>query len=268
MPPPAPRRCTFKQPNNDKYQCQKAGDKYQPEMNRWYCRFHDRHAKDRCQVLVEWAGKGAQCENMGRLRNGGKRLCEGHARETTTVDEMTDKHLPPTPESSMSENSSIVLTHPTAPLRNIEHDSLSSHLLKRRSHSPPSSSPEKPHTEPRTPRPRIDSLFTPPISSYTSPPPSPAPRSTPLHNPTSTTTSSTPDIHANVHPSKIAAVYTQCCIFLDSHGNYNMHSVPGCGHRYRELCLRKMRKLGCVRRWNCGGCWGELGAGSIQGLEK
>jgi hypothetical protein len=78
------RRCGFELPKNDRYQCQRAGDKFQPILNLWYCRNHDRHAQDRCQVLVEWAGKGAQCEQLGVLdENSRKKLCEWHLRQAT-----------------------------------------------------------------------------------------------------------------------------------------------------------------------------------------
>ena len=74
------RRCAFKLPKNDRYQCQKAGDKYQLNIHRWYCRFHDRFAKDRCQTLIERAGKGAQCDQLGTLdEQTGQRLCKWHS---------------------------------------------------------------------------------------------------------------------------------------------------------------------------------------------
>lgn len=86
------RRCGFKLPNNDKYQCQKAGDKFQPVVDLWYCRLHDRHTQDRCQVLVRWAGKGAQCEQLGVLdKTSGRKLCDWHLsqanRDTWLEDE-------------------------------------------------------------------------------------------------------------------------------------------------------------------------------------
>ncbi|KAF2624377.1 hypothetical protein BU25DRAFT_424157 [Macroventuria anomochaeta] len=77
------RRCAFKLPKNNKYQCQKAGDKYQPKIKLWYCRFHDRHAQDRCPVPVTWAGRGAQCGQLGHLdEESGKKLCERHAMKS------------------------------------------------------------------------------------------------------------------------------------------------------------------------------------------
>ncbi|KZM21605.1 hypothetical protein ST47_g7232 [Ascochyta rabiei] len=80
------RRCAFKAPQNDKYQCQKAGDKYQLHVDRWYCKFHDRHVQDRCQVLIEWAGKGAQCEQLGVWNEEqGKKLCDWHGAQSRKV---------------------------------------------------------------------------------------------------------------------------------------------------------------------------------------
>lgn len=75
------RRCAFKLPKNDKYQCPKPGDKLQPHLALCYCRFHDRHAQDRCQVLIEWAGKGAQCDQLAVKREGARRVCGAHRDE-------------------------------------------------------------------------------------------------------------------------------------------------------------------------------------------
>lgn len=93
--PPAISRCGFKLPKNDKYQCQKAGDKYQPLVQRWYCKLHDLHAQSRCQVLVKWAGKGGQCEHLGTLnQSSGKVLCEWHMmqyeRDAPDVEQRSD----------------------------------------------------------------------------------------------------------------------------------------------------------------------------------
>ena len=81
------RRCGFKLPRNEKYQCQKAGDKFHPIVKLWYCTRHDSHAQDRCQVLLKWAGKGAQCEQLGVLdKKGGKKLCKRHLSQATGND--------------------------------------------------------------------------------------------------------------------------------------------------------------------------------------
>ena len=100
MPPPSRhiRRCAFKLLKNNKYQCQKPGDNYQLALRLWYCRHHDRHAQDRCQVLVEWAGKGVQCEKLGHLDgNAGKRLCELH-KTKEEGDELEDAGKDEAPE--------------------------------------------------------------------------------------------------------------------------------------------------------------------------
>lgn len=81
------RRCSFKLPKNDKYLCQKAGNKFQPIVELWYCTRHDSHAQDRCQILVEWAGKGAQCEQLGVFdKRSLKKLCERHLSQATGHD--------------------------------------------------------------------------------------------------------------------------------------------------------------------------------------
>jgi hypothetical protein len=83
----ATRRCGFKLPKNDKYQCQKAGDKFQSIVKLWYCTRHDSHAQYRCQFLVEWAGKGAQCEQLGVFhKRSGKKLCERHLSQAAGED--------------------------------------------------------------------------------------------------------------------------------------------------------------------------------------
>lgn len=81
------RRCSFKLPKNDKYLCQKAGNKFQPIVELWYCTRHDSHAQDRCKILVEWAGKGAQCEQLGVFdKRSLKKLCERHLSQATGHD--------------------------------------------------------------------------------------------------------------------------------------------------------------------------------------
>ncbi|KAF2133934.1 hypothetical protein P153DRAFT_381106 [Dothidotthia symphoricarpi CBS 119687] len=76
------RRCAFKVPSNAKYQCQKPGELMQLHLNIWYCRFHDRHAKDRCQAFAEWEGSGAyaQCTGLAKFvdHKTKKKVCGQH----------------------------------------------------------------------------------------------------------------------------------------------------------------------------------------------
>ena len=54
--------------------------------------------------------------------------------------------------------------------------------------------------------------------------------------------------------SRIAAIYVQCCVCLEKHGEYDMRQVESCKHRYRDLCLRKATKTEGLRRFNCSSC--------------
>lgn len=139
----------------------------------------------------------------------------------------------------------------------------------------------RPHTPPPNHTPN-DSASTPstPLSSTT---PSTPPPHTPSTPPTSPLThlarptnppyssSSSPCPPSSSRTTTAAAPYSRCCICLELHAavEENLRAVPGCGHVYRVFCLRKMRKMGeggvvVVRRWNCGGCAGELG-GWVEG---
>lgn len=67
---------------------------------------------------------------------------------------------------------------------------------------------------------------------------------------------------------RIAAMYMQCNICLEEHEATVMNSVPGCGHKYRGLCLSAALSRSDTRRYNCSGCrrWiaeaiGESGPG-------
>lgn len=67
---------------------------------------------------------------------------------------------------------------------------------------------------------------------------------------------------------RIAAMYVQCNICLEEHEAIVMNSVPGCGHKYRGLCLIAALSRSDTRRYNCSGCrkWiAEAMAGSVPG---
>ena len=80
--PPRPntlRRCAFKLPQNNKYQCQKALDKHHTTVTLWYCKFHASYANDRCQVLIERTRKGSQHEQLGVFgEKAGEVSCDLH----------------------------------------------------------------------------------------------------------------------------------------------------------------------------------------------
>lgn len=322
------RRCAFKLLRNDKYQCQKTGDKYQPHIELYYCRFHDRYEHDRCQVLVTWAGKGARCEQLGVFDEESKmRLCEWHATKSKEEDwpEMQDapsvmqdvpsvtkedgweetaaaegadekstrinevspeltslakamtiedqmdlltraatkpRHplntdnlfLATTPQDQIlpteADDNTVTATTPTTSAHTGVGNTTSilplppSTLISPTLHQPPAT----PCNLARTPHKRTDSLNpSPSTPNTTRTPPTPSP-STPLQAHIAFLNQET------TNPSRIAAMYAQCCVCLEKHGEGHMERVEECGHWYRELCARKAVKVG-GRRWNCGGCW-------------
>lgn len=386
MPSPSRpvRRCAFKLPKNDKYQCQKAGDKYQLRLGLWYCRLHDRHAQDRCQVLVEWAGKGAQCEKLGQLiGETGQRLCDLHVirkdedvqlqvqyqsprqREIRArgddakvniqhaktdhevnfeeLEETTTLHLVPSPEQihyitsptstileetpasqtndasftqqeeeqtlrirasipstvgskndvSLNQTPLDAVESPTSPFRQTnDPPPASSTSIQAPAalqlaptaalHPETTWSPTTPSGPDTPPNPklahhkRIDSLLSNDVPIASAATPSSNTPSHPTLQPTipSLTTSPTSSFHPSPH-TRIAfltalqshasssstcttAHYVQCCVCLEKHGEYNMRVVEGCGHRYRELCLRKAVKGRTLRRFRCKGCKGWM----------
>ena len=346
MPPPSRhiRRCAFKLPKNNKYQCQKPGDNYQPVLSLWYCRRHDRHAQDRCQVLVEWAGKGVQCEKLGYLDGvTGKRLCDLHnTKEEEDGGNHVQHHSPGEREKCARDNDAQVTiqhkrvkieddldcdamastspqsipldraTPPSAPTANALEKKSPTNMActppaQQRKQTPPSSrapstppSPCHPPLDPErpvpTPRNHASYIPHPPKQTVVIPLqriPQAAPSPT---TPTSRTTITSPEnrshparpprkradslipssptpahplltLHAALHspsspssPHRITALYAQCCVCLERHGEVGMRVVAGCGHRYREVCLKKAVKGGAgLRRFLCGGCrvWGE-----------
>ncbi|KAJ4986614.1 hypothetical protein SVAN01_07923 [Stagonosporopsis vannaccii] len=179
-------------------------------------------------------------------------LCDHHAECTARTARKRVDSLSPIP-------SPILQTHEptprTPPTRNVMYHS---HNPSLPCTPPPSSTaPSTPSSSPTPPTPSF-SADTPPSSPPPIPSLSPSPTPPPLLSLPVLLTQNTPPRTAP--PAAPAAAYSQCCICLDQHGDYNMRTVPGCGHAYRELCLRKMRNTGGRRRWNCGGCWGELGS--------
>jgi hypothetical protein len=342
MPPlPRPiRRCAFKLPKNNKYQCQKPGDKHQPRLSLWYCRRHDRHAQDRCQVLVEWAGKDVQCEKLGHLDGDtGKRLCDLHKTKEEKDERLrVQRHLPGEPEESAKDDDVQVTIQRKRVktkdgsncdgMANTSPTSTPLHLVIPTSAPPVNALERMSPTNMACTLPAQQREHTPPSSRAPSTPPSPCrpplnpklPLPTPLHHtndsphhptqtvvivplqrslttPTSRTTITSPEnrshptrpprkradslipssptpahplltIHAALHsPSshdrdrdRTTALYAQCCVCLERHGEHGMRVVAGCGHRYREVCLKKAIKGGGgLRRFLCGGCrvWGE-----------
>lgn len=340
MPPPSRsiRRCAFKLPKNNKYQCQKPGDNYQLRLSLWYCRRHDRHAQDRCQVLVEWAGKGVQCEKLGHLDGvTGKRLCDLHKTKEEGDERLqVQRHLPGKPEESAKDDDvQVTVQHkrirtedrldcdnmastspPSTPIdritplstpmanaleENSPTDMACTPPAQQRDKTPPSSkapstppSPCHPPLNPALPVPtplnHASNSPHPPkqtVAIPSQPVPQAAPSPTTITSPETRSHSTRPPrkradslipssptpahplltLHAALHspsspssPHRITALYAQCCVCLERHGEHGMRVVAGCGHRYREVCLKKAGKGGGgLRRFLCGGCrvWGE-----------
>ncbi|KAF1929747.1 uncharacterized protein M421DRAFT_128763 [Didymella exigua CBS 183.55] len=340
------RRCGFKLPN-DKYQCQMAGGKFQPVVELWYCRLHDCHAQDRCQVLVHWAGMGAQCEHFGALNEStGKKLCERHAMQnrsdarphngqrnesteestnhegekqgvaisndpsssqstvSSTEDAMTDAPhfaqtttessplLPSTEGSTDSKSSKLVPSegkHFSDAREDLNLKIPDQSELKAASVSPPDvlrDSKKASHTRIDSLAPFFDSSLRTEGGKCSTP-------TTPTYDGRrglqSTlgnlvaaygATSYSPAVHAHINflnamrdggPSelnRIAAVYAQCCVCLEPHGEYNMRQIEPCKHQYRELCLRKAISIDGVRKFNCSSCTGWMQERNREILER
>ncbi|KAF9692489.1 hypothetical protein EKO04_009739 [Ascochyta lentis] len=326
-------RCAYKLPN-DKYQCQKTGDKLQPHLNLWYCHYHDCHAQDRCQTLIEWAGMGAQCEQLGVWDDElGMKVCEWHglrgrgdgwpvmengvwkhvgalgmgaddseslswAPLTVSIGEQTGC------ESRVEDTSMEVDSEQSSPAEEdiVEHETLRNSAEADATTIVPDEDDELPTTVPSTtntnnltatrctcispppPNPKqtpvptlyqvytdmLPTLLQPRTSSPTLQPPypniltsfrprtsSPIPLDSPIYR------QAHPNIFTSLfHPPTNAprnsAMYNQCCICLELHNSDVMHPVGKCGHRYRELCVKKVVKggsgEGVRRRYNCVGC--------------
>lgn len=373
------RRCGFKLPKNDKYQCQKAGDNFQLIVNLWYCRQHDRHAQDRCQVWVQWAGKGAQCEQLGVLdKRSGKKLWEWHLwkangddwtengaeqcdeisqdrfdresrwQKAALPDDLVPNHpeplhtppsdgsvdtpgqtllasvesqspmtsmeastgLEPSDQESQTEEhfnatrtplsdsdcnpyqvkiedrpalrieTSALTLHKDAFEENDIHPSLqlfdepfryvidaNPHIVAKPNENEGYASPlpatnvgkstGRSHTRvdslsPCTskPQPEDPNVRTPNIMAYDAGPGTPSRQSV---NARIAFLNALQDQEASAS-DRIVAVYAQCCVCLEKHGEHNMREVVPCTHRYRELCLRKAKKAGILRRFNCSSC--------------
>jgi hypothetical protein len=251
------RRCAFKVPKNERYQCQKAGDKHQLNIDLWYCSFHDLHAQDRCQVLVQWAGMGAQCEQLGVLdEDSGVKLCELHRlKYEDETDALRDNNLKEfqdgaaTVEERLEKVDSLVRDLHLYPIK-LEHEEYTtapssrtevfSAIKEHPIHTPFSNTPN-------TPKQPTHTLTTPTSHKRTSS------FFFPLRTPFSSTLLPTPS------PSRNAALYVQCCVCLEQHSEQTMSVVEPCGHRYRELCLRKVVTGGMRRKFNCRGCGAWMG---------
>lgn len=423
------RRCGFKLPTNDKYQCQKAGDKFQPMVKLWYCRFHDHHAQDRCQVLVEWAGKDAQCEQLGSFdESNGKKLCEWHTVQSkrdnwlerwhglstkrkdstqtsidhevelerqdaaipddstpddvappplspsdgtedaikqaplidtephslltqsripeqeppageqfsdakeflddsdskpagsneedptiTAIERTSASHLTPTFEDdTIGESKALVAASPLVTdnaFREVktptndrgagldttdQSESTTTAVVRNSTLLPlPTSNkitaaakdpevrgpPDESRNQGGAPHIRIDSLspfFSSRLRVWDTEVSTPTSTTHEAHeglerSPQSTkeaygTTPPRQLVHARIsflnalrdqqasNSNRIAAVYAQCCVCLEKHGELNMRQVESCKHRYRDLCLRKATRIGSLRRFNCSSC--------------
>jgi hypothetical protein len=384
------RRCAFKLPRNDKYQCQKAGDRYQLNIELWYCRFHDRHAQNRCEVLVEWAGKGAQCDQLGHLdKDSGKKLCEWHAwkskgdgwqdaplkkrkdtmlticseeleagrqeivKQEQSADVTKSPSSPPEDELSGAPDPEKIVEQPAcAPSmenlpRCIDSQDQTSIATSRRDsaveegqspadtkklkepasivssnndlsaadlsgttelaeespvvtpilslHSvgePEAITPTTPSEEVnkfttatapnercnggRSPHTRVDSLD--PLTAFNL-----VDKGSEVFAPTPTVHAAYREVVQSLTSPKVlqgvpsprralqaridflnaqdasstirnAAIYVQCCVCLERHGEYNMRQVNSCKHQYRDLCFRKATRMGSLRRFNCSSC--------------
>lgn len=289
------RRCTFKLPRNDKYQCQRAANNHQIHIGLWYCRFHDGHAKDRCQVLIEWAGKGAQCEHLGVLDGSGRRLCELHAtkaeederscvqNELAAEEGGEEEDLCCTVEAEAVEKQDFsrieapkmapgeAATGKTQPPKHQD-----THLSGISLTGPTPTAFPDPTT---TPRPTLHDHKTSPTTPPNETPNNPTTIRTPhkrtdSFDPLTTKPPSSKlpflPAQAPLQANRTAALYKQCCICLEPHSAEHMQVVGACGHVYRALCVVRMKKVGegggiggMGRRYNCGVC-----RGWVEGLRE
>ncbi|KAF2658332.1 hypothetical protein K491DRAFT_713718 [Lophiostoma macrostomum CBS 122681] len=56
MAPEATFDCVFKMPRNPKYKCPRDGEMYDSIHTTWYCKVHDPHRDNRCQVFCKFQG--------------------------------------------------------------------------------------------------------------------------------------------------------------------------------------------------------------------
>jgi hypothetical protein len=255
MATPKPHHhCTYSLVRNPKYTCARVGTKLQSATNTHYCTFHDQYTKDRCQELVRYMGTGACCDMIavGVDNRSGRRVCRKHSREEVELDsgekqagiveDVKSGTGAEGGESVIVMESSLKGPAPSIAESDIDPEATTPPIERFASNSALSSSPQCcPVTSPPTPP------NSPPSSRHLPLPVAPL-------NGGKISVLAAVLVHEPRTDDRIAAMYVQCNVCLEKHAAAVMRSTPGCGHRYRELCVDIVLRRGIMRPYNCSKC--------------
>lgn len=219
----------------------------QPLFGAWYCSFHDRYAKQRCQAFFEFQGSGMQCPELGTVvdEETGRRYCEIHDPSCVIgfgVEEGVEEGEMGVEE--MAEES-VESDHTASPQKDFESDPFTECM-----HAPEdfrNAAQEQVQMDKDNLQP-TDHEHAPPATNDAS---TRAPTVLKKQQPRI----GSDDADTMEHPRQhIAAMYVHCNVCLEEHDMSIMHRIDPCGHQFRTLCLETVLRKGSVRKYNCSSC--------------
>ncbi|KAJ4344669.1 uncharacterized protein N0V89_012413 [Didymosphaeria variabile] len=241
-------------PKNPQYECPRTGNMYQESGDVYYCSFHDRYAKDRCQAFFDFGGCGMQCPELHTMINDetGRKYCDKHepTSEIPEVVNWTKRMTEWLTEVAIAESSrkddvyvaETIADEAEAVARPEES------APKPQSESASESELEEEATDIDL-RLQILSLYLSQVEVHTKPEQQQQ-HGHAVDQKAKAESESQPE-QQNEH---IASLYFQCNICLENHNAADMNKIEACGHQYNESCLQDFLRRKGVRRYNCAGC--------------
>ncbi|KAF2441075.1 hypothetical protein P171DRAFT_498999 [Karstenula rhodostoma CBS 690.94] len=219
-------------PQNPRYECPRAGSMYQKFGDVYYCSYHDKYAKDRCQAFFDFQGSGMQCPELHTMIDQGRKYCDKH-EPASEIPEVVDWR------SRMTEwLTSVALAEPPRE----DGNEVKSAVLE--PEPEPEQNPPNMQATPSKHEPHAGELDAEQEQDQV-----PASKEEPTLE--QEPEQQTEPGHQHEH---IAALYMQCNICLESHNATDMRNIESCGHQYKEACLQDFLRRKGVRKYNCTGC--------------